>query len=657
MRTALHIFLLTALAVTGCRKDKDPALLGKPEPPVIQPTVNNDPGEAYAASVDPLSENPTEPQPAGAPRVPEAPPAFIEPDFQASPEEGDRPDWPAPEPQRNTPSPAAAAPNTALAARPRGEATLSAAVYGEEESPAEQERSPVGLTALDRTNMDKVRAEDRPLSSQIDPSARPAASPNPPTPRRPRLAPLPGLEAAPEPAEESPPSRPKPKPVPAVAAPTIGPRPADPAGKETANLRAGLEHAAIDPATAAPVPPEPTVAEESPLKTKSTTAASPAAGPAAETGGDVVYGREVVVAGTTLQVNDRHVSVDDILAALHSELVKIPENIPEERFRQIAERTIAQEMLAEVKRILVAIEAEKLLEEHVMAEVDREMAETRRDLIAQAGSEEHFKQKCLREGTTAEAVLRDHKRHLLIQTYMRQKFYPAIVITRRMLWDYYRRHPEKFRQDKQVQTQQMAAPFSAFLSAGARTTDAERAAARQAAYEHITQARTRIEAGEPFDQVVEEMSKGPRASKGGVWPMYPKGNLAEESVEAAAFELEEGQASDVIETERGFYLVKARQVQPGKVTSFEQAQGDILDILRKEQFQEMQSEYMNKLYERSTVFQPEGFIQLAVDKAVRYYRRGEPPPVPADSRYDYLGNRQRREEDRKRAPTMGMPID
>lgn len=621
MRLALHILLLIALTAVGCRREKETTLLGEPEPPVIQPTVNNDPVEPGTATIRPENPAPT----VAAPREPEPSPVT------------ETENQPAPSPGRTLAAPPRQDPDTTLSSL--------VAVRGED-----RDRDPVGLIALDDNNLHDVRAEPE-NSAPASPATDPASPPPPSMQPRPRLAPLPGLAEAPEPEPAGPAASNKPQPAPAVKPD----KPAPARSTTTESLRSGLEDSALDRATAAPVPPEPTVAEDLPAAGPTPAARQARAEQADE---NVVLGREVVVAGTTLQVNEQHVSVDDILAALHNDLVKIPKNVPEKRFRQIAERTIAQEMLSEIKRILVATEAAKLLEDHVIAEVDKEMAETRRELIAKAGSEEQFKQKCLRDGTTAQAVFREHRRQLLIQIYMRQKFYPAIVITRRMLWDYYRRHPEQFSQDKQVQTQQIAAPVRSFLPARAsRATKAELAAARRAARKHIEKARDALQDGRDFADVAQEFSKGPRASKGGLWPMYPKGNLAEEKVEAAAFELAEGQVSDIIETDRGFYLVRAAKVQPGQVTPFEQAQTEIVEALRKEQFQQMQSEYMNKLYERSTVSQPQGFVELAVDKALRYYRHGETPPVPAGNRYDYLGNRKRREDARRGLPGMGIPTE
>ncbi len=332
---------------------------------------------------------------------------------------------------------------------------------------------------------------------------------------------------------------------------------------------------------------------------------------------------EKVVAGVTLQVNQQTVTVDEILAALHGELTEIPDHLSRERFRMEAQRVIARRLMSLIQQILVAEEAEELLEDVVKQQVEVEMEETLRDLVARAGgSMERLKSQIRQEGTTLDALLEAHRRSLLVRMYMQYKFIPAIVINRRMLWDYYRRHEDDYRSEKKVQMQILAAPYEAFLPEGtANPTDAERRAARQRARQRVERALEKLNDGEAFTELVRQYSQGLRADQDGIWPLMGQGNFAQQDVEAAAFELEEGEVSDIIETEKGYYLVKAYAVEPGKVVSFEDAQSQIRRDLQDEQLAELRSEHMRKLYENATVSRPDKFIELATDRAVdRYWR-------------------------------------
>ncbi len=103
--------------------------------------------------------------------------------------------------------------------------------------------------------------------------------------------------------------------------------------------------------------------------------------------------------------------------------------------------------------------------------------------------------------------------------------------------------------------------------------------------------------------------------------MMARGNKTEEKVEEVAFELKEGQYSGIIEDKQGCYIVKAVKVKPGKTVPFVDAQGEIADEIKRRQYTKLQTQYMNKIFEKSTFNEPKGFIELAVDRVVEKYRR------------------------------------
>ena len=103
--------------------------------------------------------------------------------------------------------------------------------------------------------------------------------------------------------------------------------------------------------------------------------------------------------------------------------------------------------------------------------------------------------------------------------------------------------------------------------------------------------------------------------------MMSAGSFDSEPVEAAAFVLGPGQFSSVIETDIGFFIVRAARVKPGKSVSFEQAQEDIEIILRRQQFRKLVDDYFQRLSEGATIIQPDDFVALTVDRAVAKYHK------------------------------------
>ena len=112
---------------------------------------------------------------------------------------------------------------------------------------------------------------------------------------------------------------------------------------------------------------------------------------------------------------------------------------------------------------------------------------------------------------------------------------------------------------------------------------------------------------------------GIKARNGGLWPLMPQGSFREKELETAAFAMPEGQVSDAMETPTGYYIVKVHKVQAGRIVTFEQAQEQIDQTLRQEQFRKLADDYFNLLTEGATVIQPGKLIDLAVDRAVEQY--------------------------------------
>jgi len=82
--------------------------------------------------------------------------------------------------------------------------------------------------------------------------------------------------------------------------------------------------------------------------------------------------------------------------------------------------------------------------------------------------------------------------------------------------------------------------------------------------EAIDAAAADIKDGKDFGEIAAAKSKDAKAAEQGVWPLMPAGSFGEAKVEKAAFAMKEGQVSGVIETDAGFYIVKAYKVQGGK---------------------------------------------------------------------------------------------
>ncbi|MCK4602026.1 MAG: peptidylprolyl isomerase, partial [Phycisphaerae bacterium] len=331
---------------------------------------------------------------------------------------------------------------------------------------------------------------------------------------------------------------------------------------------------------------------------------------------------EVVVA-FVLYVNDRFITVDDVLDGAAGGLTDISKNLPEKAYRLRAREAVQQEVRRRVSQLLVLVEAERRLPDEQTRQIDEQMERLLQRMIANAGgSRSKLEQTYARQGKSLATVLRKRREDLTVQLYLRMRFMPAISVNRSMLWDYYQKNRAEFSWAKKVQMQLITVPFKAFLPGGrGEPSDLELQAAKAKTIQQITEAQKALRAGEDFDEVAKRLSRGIKAAEGGLWPMMPAGNFRKTEVEAAAFKLRQGQVSEIIETETGCHIVKAVRVEPGKTMSFEEAQGEIEEKLRAAQFDRLTVEYFGRLFESARILRAKEFMDAAVDQAVREYWR------------------------------------
>jgi len=328
-------------------------------------------------------------------------------------------------------------------------------------------------------------------------------------------------------------------------------------------------------------------------------------------------GPERVVAASAVQVNNRFITVDDILRRLRPQLGKVPKTISPQAFRERVMPWIADEVRQQINRALVLQEAHKRLTDEQKKIVDAEVQAAKNAMMAEAGgSITKLRHTLAKQGTTLEQTLTEHREDAAFKFYLRGRFMPAIAITRKMLWDYYRIHHEEFTAEKKVQMQIIAAPFDRFLPEDVAGPSAiERLAARTKAREVIDKALAALSKGEDFGQVARRLSRGIKAKAGGVWPLMAADTFRETEIERTAFKLQVGEMAGPIETKNGLYVVKVRRLEPGRVVPFEEAQQKISETLRGRMYLELTEKYFRDLHENALIRHSQEFHEHVLLRA------------------------------------------
>ena len=157
-------------------------------------------------------------------------------------------------------------------------------------------------------------------------------------------------------------------------------------------------------------------------------------------------------------------------------------------------------------------------------------------------------------------------------------FVDEVEVPEEELRSYYERHISDYREPKQVRARHI-------LIRPERSIE-NREEALKAAKEKAEAILKRLKAGEDFAELAREFSQDPgSASKGGDLGYFGRGTVVQ-PFEEAAFALEKGQLSDLVETEYGFHIIRVDDIRGGKTTPFEEARKEIEMILKRERSQE-----------------------------------------------------------------------
>jgi hypothetical protein len=160
----------------------------------------------------------------------------------------------------------------------------------------------------------------------------------------------------------------------------------------------------------------------------------------------------------------------------------------------------------------------------------------------------------------------------ILEQYMQEKLFPAVVVSEAEIVDYYKTHQSEFKQSERVTIRQIV------LS---NEQDAKRARAQ------LTSAN--------FESLARRLSITPEAEDGGKLGPFAKGEVPE--FFDVAFKMREGQISDILKSSYGFHLIKILDRIPASDMSLAAATSKIIDRLRKKK----QEDEYQKWVERALV--------------------------------------------------------
>lgn len=155
--------------------------------------------------------------------------------------------------------------------------------------------------------------------------------------------------------------------------------------------------------------------------------------------------------------------------------------------------------------------------------------------------------------------------------------------------EYYNANKKSFEQPEQVRASHILI-----------NSDGDPNAAKAQAQELLKQ----IKEGADFAELAREYSSCPSSERGGDLGFAQQGAWVKPFSDAA-FALQPGEISDVVETQFGYHIVKVTDRKEAGLTSFEDAKQKIIDALRAQKEGQIGAEYVNSLKENAQIVYPE----------------------------------------------------
>jgi peptidyl-prolyl cis-trans isomerase C len=179
---------------------------------------------------------------------------------------------------------------------------------------------------------------------------------------------------------------------------------------------------------------------------------------------------------------------------------------------------------------------------------------------------------------------------LIVKRLLHRDVLSRIKVSEAEMQAFFRRYPDYFIRKDEIRVRQI---FIAF-------PDGDDISARGAALLRIQSIQDRLRAGEDFAVLALEYSDDPSKARGGDLG-YLERNQMIGSCADAAFALEPGQVSDIVETRFGYHLIKMVDRIPSSRMSYRNARAKIERTLRRNKEQAATTAYLAELKKQAVI--------------------------------------------------------
>lgn len=226
-------------------------------------------------------------------------------------------------------------------------------------------------------------------------------------------------------------------------------------------------------------------------------------------------------------------------------------------------------------------------------DLEQQVEEQLAIIKSRSASEEEWNDALAEKGITSEGLREQLKRAIQINAFVENEVLSKIEITDAQLKAFYDEHPESFSKPESMR----ASHILIGIDAGAGAEEKEQA--KRKADEILAQ----VKSGADFAELAKSVSTCPSAEQGGDLGEFGRGQMVA-SFEDAAFGLDAGAVSEVVETQFGYHIIKATAKSAAEVVPFDDVKDRIEKHLKAQQVQQQTLAKVEELRKTSVIELP-----------------------------------------------------
>ncbi len=239
-----------------------------------------------------------------------------------------------------------------------------------------------------------------------------------------------------------------------------------------------------------------------------------------------------------------------------------------------------------IERELIKQEGKNLGIKVEEAEVNEKVAELKKRFP----TEEEFTGAMSKMNLTEEGMKAQFGQELIIRKVIDQEVASKVNVSDDQTKSFYDGHPDLFK------TPEMVRASHILLKLDEKATPEDKAKAR----EKLEGIKARIEKGEDFAALAKESSQCPSSANGGDLDFFKRGQMVP-PFEEAAFGLQPGAMSGIVETQFGLHLIKVTEKKDPGVTPYDEIKDKIGQHLKQQEVGKQLEQYVAQLKSKAKI--------------------------------------------------------